>query len=251
MKKIGVFDLDGTVYRDTLTFSVAEELLKRPAFASELAQVETARATWKAHESNESYWIYNKAMLTAFETILPQVSPSELHAAATRVLAAKQTHTYAYPITLIKKLQKEGRLLIAISGSITDIVTPFAQAFGFEVIVASELEIVDGAYTGKRISQTNTNKDQLLRSIIEQHDATLTDSIGIGDTHRDISFLSIVEHPIAFNPNAALYEEAATRGWGIVIERKNMVYELTHKKDGYKVHTAHPLYEGGHQERLR
>lgn len=249
-RKIGVFDLDGTVYTGTLTFDVVKELLKSSDFEAEREKVREAESMWKERGHTESYWTYNKAILEVFEQVLPLVSPEKMEGAIQSVLSAKGMFCYAYATALIGKLKKEGRLLVAVSGSIRNIVEPFACSVGFDVIVASELEVVNGAYTGKRVSQTNKNKDRLLHDVVENSGATLEDSIGIGDTHRDISLLAAMQNPIAFNPNAALYEEAIKRGWKIVIERKNMIYELVKGADGYIVQSIHPIYEEPHQEHL-
>lgn len=251
MKKIAVFDLDGTVYRDIITFDIAIDLIDHHNFTEEKQKLEEAKHIWKERGSTESYWVYNGTILELFETILLKVTPDELAKAVERVLAEKKSYRYAYTTELIKKLKAEGRTLIAISGSITDMVKPFAEQLGFDIIVASDLEIVDGKYTGKRVSQTRSGKAKLLADVVEKHSLTMEDSIAVGDTHRDISMLEVVENPIAFNPNAALYEEAAKRGWKVVVERKNMVYELSHNDSGYVVESAHPSHEGLHEEHLR
>jgi HAD superfamily hydrolase (TIGR01490 family) len=251
MKKIAVFDLDGTVYTHTLTFDVAEELLKSDIFANERKSIDEAKNIAKERKSTESYWVYNKKVLEVFEKITPLVTPAQMQEAIRNLLLHKGKFCYAYTTSLLTKLKGEGRLMIAISGSIKNIVEPFALALGFDIVVSSELEVVNGVFTGKRASQTNKNKDALLRDVVEKSGATLEDSIGVGDTHRDISMLSVVQNPIAFNPNAALYNEALKNGWKIVIERKNMIYELTKRGDSYILENAHPSREADHQEHLR
>ncbi len=251
MKKIAVFDLDGTVYTHTLTFDVAEELLKSDLFVNERKAIEEAKNIAQERNSTESYWTYNKKVLEVFEKITPLVTPVQMQGAIDSLLLHKGKFCYAYTTSLIAKLKNEGRLMIAISGSIKNIVEPFALALGFDVVVSSELEVIDGVFTGKRASQTNKNKDALLREVVERYEATLEDSIGVGDTHRDISMLSVVQNPIAFNPNAALYDEALKNGWKVVIERKNMVYELAKSENGYRLENAHPSRETDHQEHLR
>jgi HAD superfamily hydrolase (TIGR01490 family) len=248
MKKVGIFDLDGTVYRDTLTFSVAEEILGQPRFKKEQEQVLAAKQIWKERGSAESYWTYNKGILEVFGLITPKVSPEEMDEAARRVLEAKEKYRYAYTTELINRLKKEGRALIAISGSIKNIVDPFARASGFDIVVASELAVSNGAYTGQRVSQTNVSKDKLIQALVDEHGLSMDDSIAIGDTHRDISLLKLVKNPIAFNPNTALYDEAVKSGWPIVIERKNMIYELAQHDDQYVVKSAHPIYPGVNEE---
>jgi phosphoserine phosphatase len=51
-------------------------------------------------------------------------------------------------------------------------------------------------------------------------------SYGIGDTESDVKFLEVVENPIAFNPNENLRKIAEKKGWRIVVEKKDVVYEI-------------------------
>jgi HAD superfamily phosphoserine phosphatase-like hydrolase len=168
-----------------------------------------------------------------FKRILKQTTPKQLNEVITDLLANKQRYCYVYTTQFAQKLKEEGRTLIAISGSIADIVEPFAKSLGFNYVVASGLEVVNGKFTGERATETKEGKDQILRNLAAEHGLTLDDSIGVGDTHRDLSMLAAIEHPIAFNPNVALYDEAQKRRWRIVLERKNMIYELVSSKTDY------------------
>lgn len=251
MKKIAVFDLDGTVYTHTWTFEVAKAIVHVLNLSEEQEKIDKASRVANERASTESYWVYNAEMLSVFERVLPRVSPAQLGDIIRDVLEEKGSSCYAYSLDLIRQMKSDGRELIAISGSINDIVEPFAKSLGFDIIIASGLEMVDGAFTGKRATQTKTGKDTILRNLVEERGLTLDDSIGVGDTHRDISFLQIIEHPIAFNPNAALYDEASVRGWRIVIERKNMIFELVKSGDRYVVESARPIHDDGNREKLR
>lgn len=251
MNKIAVFDIDGTVYREAMSFVVAEALLANSDFDEETAALDIARHTYKSRGSTEAYWEYNKTVLEVLKKVLKQTTPQELDAVITQLLQHKSDYCYAYTTQLIKQLKEEGRTLIAISGSIANIVEPFARSLGFDYVVASGLEIVNGKFTGERATETKQGKDIILTNLAAEHGLSMQGSIGIGDTHRDIAMLSITEHPIAFNPNAALYEEAQKHGWKIVLERKNMIYELDKNAQTYTVTNARPLFNDNHQESLR
>jgi HAD superfamily hydrolase (TIGR01490 family) len=251
MTKLAVFDIDGTVYREAMSFIVAEELLTGPDFTEEAEILAAAQHTYKSRASTEAYWTYNKTILDVFKKALRHTTPTQLNDVIANLLKHKSDYCYAYTTQLIKQFKAEGRTLVAISGSIADIVEPFAKSIGFDYVVASGLEVKDGAFTGERATETKQGKDKILRDLATEHGLSLEDSIGVGDTHRDIPMLSVTEHPIAFNPNAALYEEAEKHGWKIVLERKNMIYDLE-KTDGvYIVTSARPIFDDGHQEHLR
>jgi phosphoserine phosphatase len=45
--------------------------------------------------------------------------------------------------------------------------------------------------------------------------------------------LEAVEQPIAMNPSQKLFDHAQKHGWKIVVERKNMIYELEDRDGSY------------------
>jgi phosphoserine phosphatase len=49
----------------------------------------------------------------------------------------------------------------------------------------------------------------------------------VGDTESDAPMLEIVENPIAFNPNFDLKQIAETKGWKIIVEKKDVIYDLS------------------------
>ena len=104
-------------------------------------------------------------------------------------------------------------------------VQQFTKAYEFDISIGETYVCKDGAYTGE-VLHVFDRKDEYLRQIIEEHGLTYKGSIGVGDSRSDISMLELVEEPIAFNPEKRLLATAKERGWKVVIERKNVVYEL-------------------------
>ena len=70
------------------------------------------------------------------------------------------------------------------------------------------------------------NKAAILKRAVEKENLTFKDSVGVGDTESDASMLSLVDEPIAFNPNRALYRHAKQHEWKIIVERKDVIYEI-------------------------
>lgn len=48
----------------------------------------------------------------------------------------------------------------------------------------------------------------------------------MGDTEGDVNMLNLVGKPIAFNPNLHLAKIAKKKAWQIVVERKDVIFEL-------------------------
>ncbi|MCA9348552.1 HAD-IB family hydrolase, partial [Candidatus Saccharibacteria bacterium] len=74
-----------------------------------------------------------------------------------------------------------------------------------------------------------------LTKLIDKHGLSTEKSLAVGDTKSDIKMLEMVEQPICFNPSQELYDEARKRGWKIVIERKDVIYELTPEAGVFKL----------------
>jgi FMN phosphatase YigB (HAD superfamily) len=70
VNKIAVFDIDGTIYREAMSFIVAEELLNRYDFLDQKALLNEARHVYKSRQSTEAYWTYNKTILTSLKEYL-------------------------------------------------------------------------------------------------------------------------------------------------------------------------------------
>jgi phosphoserine phosphatase len=71
-----------------------------------------------------------------------------------------------------------------------------------------------------------SNKAKVLERVIAKQGLTLVGSVGVGDREADVGFLEMVKTPICFNPNAALLRVAKRRGWKVVVERKDVAYEI-------------------------
>jgi phosphoserine phosphatase len=104
-------------------------------------------------------------------------------------------------------------------------VSRIAEHYGFDDSVGSIYERSGERFSGKYEIAAH-NKEVALRRLIEKHTVELKGSIAVGDSPSDIPMLSLVERPIAFNPDRKLYETAREKGWLIVIERKNVIYAL-------------------------
>ena len=70
------------------------------------------------------------------------------------------------------------------------------------------------------------NKANIVRRAIEKENLTLKGSIGVGDTEGDIPVLEMVDNPICFNPNMLLYKTAKRNDWKVVVERKDVIYNI-------------------------
>lgn len=226
MSKFAVFDIDGTLIRWQLYHAVSDALVRLGSFdETQFEPVRTARKQWKQRKHEESYMEYEHRLVQVFNTLLTGLSAKAFEEAADVVFDEYKDQVYRYTRDLIVELKQQGYFLLAVSGSPTTLVKRVADYYGFDDFVGSEFEIKDGKFTGER--QTPFGKKHLvIQEMAQKHGLDFTDSIAVGDSEGDISMLEITQNPIAFNPSKKLLETAKSNRWTVVVERKNVIYQL-------------------------
>lgn len=225
-KKLAVFDIDGTIFRKNLAFELIDELAWLRVFRKEVRKELIRLYTrWLDHEG--SYEEYRKALVELYEVNLKGCREKDILEASKKVVPFYKDRTYIFSSDLIEKLKKEDYCIIAISGSPIEIVKEYNKYLGLDEVFGSVYEVDDnGVYTGRAVFEPTIHKGHVAKQYALENNLTLVDSYGIGDTESDAKFLEIVTHPIAFNPNANLKKIASEKGWRIVVEKKDVVYEI-------------------------
>ena len=226
MNKFAVFDIDGTLIRWQLYHVIVDRLAQSGQLSSEAAaQLKKARMKWKNREHHESFADYEQVLIDIFESSLKNINPKVFDSLVSNVIDQYQKQVYTYTRDLITELKQRGYVILAISGSHHELVEEIARAYGFDDWVGTTYERKDGSYSGKSFIASH-HKAQVLQDLIRKHSLTHDGSYAVGDSRSDAPMLELVENPIAFNPDHNLISIARNNHWDIVIERKNMVYQL-------------------------
>jgi HAD superfamily hydrolase (TIGR01490 family) len=234
MKRFAVFDIDGTLIRWQLYHAIADTLARQGHIKPEVYQrMKDARMAWK-RRSGGSFRDYEHQVIEVYEAILKELSFEQFESAAEAVFKEYKDQVYTFTRDLIAKLKKDSYLLFAISGSQTEIVAKIADYYGFDDYVGTVYEQKDGGFSGQK-TIGSLDKDKALKNLVKKHGAGFKDSVGVGDSRSDISMLELVETPIALNPEADLFKYAVSHSWKVVIERKNIVYELEKRNGKYQL----------------
>jgi HAD superfamily phosphoserine phosphatase-like hydrolase len=151
---------------------------------------------------------------------------------AEEVFQEHRDQVYTYTRSLIEELKTKDYLLFAISGSPREVVEKVAKYWGFDDWIASEYRVENNKITGTK-TLGFIDKDKSVDYFVEKYGLVYKDSYGVGDSESDESMLQKVENPIAFNPSKELFAHASKKGWQIVVERKNVVYELNRQDGNY------------------
>jgi HAD superfamily hydrolase (TIGR01490 family) len=234
MKKFAVFDIDGTLIRWQLYHAIADEMARRGHIKPASYQaMRDARMAWK-RRSGGTFKDYEIQVIEIYEAVLKTLSFDQLEEAIDAVFEEYKDQVYTYTRDLIAKLKGDGYLLFAISGSQTEIVAKIAAYYGFDDYVGTVYTRSKAGFTGAK-TIGSLNKHTTLQALVHKHGASFSGSVGVGDSHSDISMLELVEQAVALNPEADLFKHAKSKGWKVVIERKNMVYELEMKDEAYQL----------------
>jgi len=228
MKKLAVFDIDGTLFRSSLLIELTNSLVEKKIFPEDaLEEIEDDYINWLNREAG--YENYIRKVVDAYEKYIVGCKEYEVEKTVEEVLTKERKKLYRYTRDLIQKLKKEKYFLFAISGSPGHIITSFAKDIGFDKYLGGYYEVVDGKFTGVQpYGNPAHDKKKTLQSFLDKSEIVfdIKNSIGVGDTESDISFLEMLGNPIAFNPNRKLAEHAKKNNWKIIVERKDVIYEL-------------------------
>jgi len=225
--KIAIFDIDGTIFRKNLQFELINELSWMNIFPRRVRdQIVSLYTNWLEHKG--TYEQYRQGLVSLYEKFIRGCKLKDVERASKIVVSFHQDRTYIFAEELIDKLRKENYHLIAISGSPIEIVREYNKKhLRFDAVFGSVYKYDEkGVYTGESEYEPVKHKGVLVKQYVYEHGLSLEDSYGIGDTESDASLLEIVENPIAFNPNENLKKIADEKGWRVVVEKKDVIYEI-------------------------
>lgn len=226
-RKVAVFDIDGTVFRSSLFLELIERLFERNILDQSGSEaLHDPLEAWRNRKG--TYEAYVNKAVEIFKDNIKGVAYADVADIAGEIIEEKRHHVYRYTRDLLKKLQKEGYFILGISHSPKFIVDGFGYEQGFDKTYGYFFTTgPSGNFTGLvEEGDIMANKAAVLERAVRKEQLTLEDSVGVGDTESDIPMLELVTHPIAFNPNKKLFDHAKRRGWDVVVERKDVIYEF-------------------------
>ena len=227
-RRLAVFDIDGTIFRSSLLIELVNGLVDDGIFPRRAKkEMEADYVAWlnrKGHYNN-----YIMQVVNIHLKYIKDCKRSEVLDTARRVITWQRDRVYRYTRDFIKELKESDYFLLAISGSPDYIVKMFAKYMHFDAAFGQALEVKQGYFTGKILNRdTIDNKEKVLREFVATNGirANLARSIAVGDSEGDIPMLEAVGNPIAFNPSSGLADHAKQKCWKIVVERKDVIYEI-------------------------
>jgi HAD superfamily hydrolase (TIGR01490 family) len=224
-KKIAIFDIDGTIFRKNLAFELLNELSWMKIFPKVVRdELIALYGHWLDNEG--TYEAYRIKLVELYEKNIEGKSQEDIIKAAKIVAQFNAKRTYIFAKKLIEEMRPD-HIMLVISGSPIEIVKEYAEIFQFDAYYGSVYEIdKEKIFTGKTIFEPTHDKGAVVKQFVAENDISLVDSFGMGDTQSDASFLELVDHPIAFNPDSNLRQIAQEKQWKIMVEKKDVIYEI-------------------------
>jgi HAD superfamily hydrolase (TIGR01490 family) len=218
MMKLALFDLDNTLLTGDSDFEWAQFLISKGVVDREVHEA-------KNHEFYEQY----KAGTLNIHAFLDfQLKPlarhprEQLHAWRLEYLQ----HRVLPMITdkaraLVRKHQEEAEMVAIITATNRFVTAPIAREFGVEHLIATEVEEIDGQYTGRGSGIPCFKEHKITRldmwlSGLGMLWEDVSESWFYSDSLNDLPLLQRVDHPLAVDPDATLEAHARLVGWPII-----------------------------------
>lgn len=107
---------------------------------------------------------------------------------------------------LVAAFKAAGHVVAVVSGGFNQILRPIAEDLGLDYWVANELEIVDGALTGRVLGAVidRAAKEKYLREWAAAEGIAMEHTIAVGDGANDLDMLGAAGIGVAFNAKPAV-----------------------------------------------
>jgi HAD superfamily hydrolase (TIGR01490 family) len=118
---------------------------------------------------------------------------------------------------LVGDHRRRDHCLAIVTSTNAFITRPIADLVGIEHLLATEPEFDGQRYTGSYVGEpcSGAGKVHWVRKWAARMGMSLTDSWFYSDSYQDLPLLSLVDHPVAVDPDEQLRGHAALHGWTI------------------------------------
>lgn len=209
------FDLDKTIIATSSAFAFGREFMQNGLITpAEALQMSLAKATYMvAGQSSEQMNVTRDqlASMVAGWSVqqVKDIARETMHNVVTPAI-------YAEARELIAFHRNAGHDVIIISASASHLVDLIAEELGIDQVVATELEVEDGRFTGEILFYCKGDaKAQAITDLAAENNYDLSVSYAYSDSATDIPMLQAVGNPIAVNPDRAMKKAALENGWEI------------------------------------
>ena len=215
-KNLAIFDLDNTILNGDSDYSWIKFLIDIGYVDKQEYEKKNQYFYDKYYEGNLDYGEWAEFALSTIKGKKPKDIEDLLSEFLSSVI---EPMINIYALRLLHNHHHNNDIMLLASATNSVIVNPIAQRLGFENIVATEVEIIDGVYSGKvrdipALGEGKLQKVKEWMSISNIYD--FKNTTFYSDSINDFPLLSVVKNPVAVNPDDKLREECQKRAWEII-----------------------------------
>lgn len=233
MNKAAFFDIDGTLYRDSLMIEHFKKLLKYEILDQSLWHSHMKQTYENWHKRRGNYDDYMLELASIYIESLKGLEKSKMEFVTSQVVDLQGDKVYMYTRSRIQWHLDNGFKVFFISGSPDYLVNKMAQRYGVTDYIGSHYLVDENdRYTGEVLKMWDSESKFLaIERFVERYDIDLENSYAYGDTNGDLSMFQLVGHPIAINPTRELMtnlqaDVRLSKITEIIVERKDVIYQL-------------------------
>jgi HAD superfamily hydrolase (TIGR01490 family) len=212
---LALFDLDNTLLAGDSDYLWGQFLVKNQMVDGSHFEQENLRF-YKEYEQGvldiQAYLTFQLGVLSQYDKKELDRMRSDFLDEMILPIVAKQART------TLQKHKSQGDTLVIITATNRFVTTPIAEALGVDHLIATDIEIKNGQYTGRPSGTPcfQEGKVVLLNRWLEQQKLGLTGSWFYSDSHNDLPLLKVVDHPVAVDPDQKLTSYAKENNWPII-----------------------------------
>ena len=216
--ELALFDLDNTLLSGDSDYEWAQFLIERGVLqrAEYEAKNERFSRQYKAGRLDiREFLDFQLAPLARYPRAKLEDWHEEFMQAKVKLLIRPKA------MKLVQRHLGENHLCAIVTSTNAFITAPIAHEFGVDHLLATELEVRDGRFTGRpsgvpcfrqgkvtRLAEWLVGRGQTL--------ASFSSSWFYSDSLNDLPLLERVTHPVAVDPDETLRREALARGWRVI-----------------------------------
>jgi HAD superfamily hydrolase (TIGR01490 family) len=227
--KFAVFDIDGTIVKESLGKDLVIWLNKKGMFPNEvLNEIYETKKRYK--KKQVTYAEHQKEIMSAWVKGFKGMKKTELEKLSKK-FGENYSNFFSGSLELVKFFRKKGFYCVVVSGAFEEAIQAIQPKFKFDLIVGTEFESRKGKFTG-RIQEKMWHKKvkkRLLKKVIKEKKLDLKNSFCFGDSEQDSHMLELVEFPVALHPNKELNKIAVKNNWKIFFDSKKALVFVQQK----------------------
>ena len=215
-RKLVIFDLDNTILNGDSDYSWINFLINENYVDKHEYEKRNQYFYDQYYEGNLDYDEWAEFALSTMKG----KTPFDLEELLSKFLSTViEPIINIYALRLLHNHHHDNDIMLLASATNSVLVEPIARRLGFENIVATEVEIIDGVYTGKVYGRPALGQGKITKVeewASQNNIKDFKDAIFYSDSINDLPLLSEVGVPIAVNPDDQLRNLSIKNNWEVI-----------------------------------